>query len=107
MHTCPTGYKCGDSGVWSNTFTFKTIPKGTDWSPRLAVYGDMGAANAQSVPRLVNDIKNGLYDAILHVGDLAYDLDTVFTKESIKMLIKINIYFIGQRSGRGRVHAYP
>ena len=42
---------------------------GQDWSPRFAVYGDMGNENGQSIPRLQKDVEQGLYDAILHVGE--------------------------------------
>jgi hypothetical protein len=41
---------------------------GTDWSPRIALFGDLGYVNAQSVPRLINDSKKEMYDAIFHVG---------------------------------------
>ena len=51
--------------------------EGSDWSPRLAIYGDLGYDNAQSVPRLRADIDKGMYDAILHVGDFAYDMHDV------------------------------
>jgi hypothetical protein len=50
---------------------------GSDWSPRFAIFGDMGNINAQSLPRLEEDTLSGLYDAILHVGDFAYDMATV------------------------------
>jgi hypothetical protein len=49
---------------------------GTDWSPSLAVYGDLGNDNAQSLTRLQEEVQMGMYDAILHVGDFAYDMDT-------------------------------
>jgi len=54
---------------------------GNDWSPRFAVYGDLGNINAQSIPRLQEDVQKGLYDTILHVGDFAYDLDTVIINQ--------------------------
>ena len=55
-------------------FTFTTFPPGSDWSPRLLVYGDLGFVNAQSVPRITQEVKNGQVDAILHIGDFAYDM---------------------------------
>ena len=45
-----------------------TLNTGTSWSPRLAIYGDMGATNAQSLPRLINEAGAGKFDAILHIG---------------------------------------
>ena len=53
------------------------MPSGTDWSPRFAVFGDMGNTNAQSLPRLQEETMLGYYDAILHVGDFAYNMDDV------------------------------
>lgn len=68
-------YRCGslENGL-SEVFTFVAMKDGHDWSPRFAVYGDMGTENAQSLPRLKNDTMLGKYDAILHVGDFAYDM---------------------------------
>lgn len=37
----------------------------------------MGNENAQSLARLQEETQRGLYDVILHVGDFAYDMDTV------------------------------
>ena len=59
---------------WSTLFNFVTVPDSAEWSPRLAVYGDMGADNAQSLPRLQKEAQEGLYDAIFHIGDFGYDL---------------------------------
>ena len=51
-------------------------------SAQLLVVGDMGALNARCLPDLVGEVQGsggiggegGGYDALLHVGDLAYDL---------------------------------
>uniref|UniRef100_A0A2C9JIY6 Purple acid phosphatase n=1 Tax=Biomphalaria glabrata TaxID=6526 RepID=A0A2C9JIY6_BIOGL len=67
-------YMAGGPSGWSATYHFKTMPEGEDWSPSLAVFGDLGSENAQSLPRLKSDSAMGMYDAILHVGDFAYDL---------------------------------
>ncbi|CAG2106887.1 unnamed protein product, partial [Medioppia subpectinata] len=69
-------YHCGSDEGWSSVFTFSTLKAGTEWSPRLAVFGDMGAVNAQSFPRLEQDVRRHRYDAIIHVGDFAYDMDS-------------------------------
>ena len=53
---------------WSELFFFTAMQSGTDWSPRFAVYGDMGNVNAQSIPRLQDETERGHFDAILHVG---------------------------------------
>ncbi|XP_043193779.1 acid phosphatase type 7-like [Amphibalanus amphitrite] len=60
---------------WSEVFWFRAIPEGSDWSPRLAVVADMGT-NPSTLPFLVNDTREGMYDAVLHVGDFAYDMFT-------------------------------
>jgi len=50
---------------------------GTSWSPRIVVFGDMGNENAQSLPRLEQEAARNKFDAIIHNGDFAYDMDTV------------------------------
>lgn len=49
-------------------FAFNAIKSGEDWSPRLALYGDLGSVNAKSISYLQEDAQRGNYDAILHVG---------------------------------------
>ncbi len=61
-------YHCGSDDGWSAVYTFNSIRDGSDWSPRFAVFGDMGNVNAKSIPRLQKDVEKNLYDAILHVG---------------------------------------
>ena len=51
-----------------------TLNDGTNWSPRLAIYGDMGSTNAQSLIRLSNETDAGHIDAILHIGKPSYFL---------------------------------
>ena len=68
-------YKVGNHKEgYSEVFHFKSLPSGNDWKPSLAIYGDMGIKNEQSLPLLKEDVKKDLYDAIFHIGDLAYDL---------------------------------
>ncbi|CAB3360188.1 Hypothetical predicted protein [Cloeon dipterum] len=67
-------YHCGSDLGWSEIFTFTAMKNGTDWSPRFAIYGDMGNVNAQSLPRIQEETQKGHFDAILHVGDFAYDM---------------------------------
>ena len=70
-------YHCGSIDGWSSVFNFITIKNHQNWSPRLAFFGDMGNINAQSVSRLQEDVHKKMYDVILHVGDIAYDMDSV------------------------------
>jgi len=56
------------SGGWAN---------GRDY-PILSIYGDMGVAtNAhKTLPLLYRDAASGAMDVVLHIGDIAYDLQT-------------------------------
>ncbi|XP_022789430.1 acid phosphatase type 7-like [Stylophora pistillata] len=74
IHISATEYRCGGYDGWSSLFAFNALKSGEDWSPRIAFYGDMGTTNAKSISYLQEDAQNGKYDAILHVGDFAYDL---------------------------------
>ena len=67
-------YHCGSSLGWSPEFFFWTTPTDSNWSPSLAIFGDMGNENAQSLARLQEDTLRHMYDAIIHVGDFAYDM---------------------------------
>lgn len=66
-----------DNFGWSEVFWFTTMREGNDWSVRFAVYGDLGNVNGVSIPRLQQEVQRNHFDAILHVGDMAYDLHTV------------------------------
>lgn len=70
-------YHVGSPLGWSDLFWFKTLPSGSDWSPRFAIFGDMGNINAQSLPRLQKETQEGMYDMVIHVGDMAYNMDDV------------------------------
>lgn len=70
-------YHCGSQLGWSAEFWFNTAPEDdSGWGPSLAIFGDMGNENAQSLARLQEETQRGFYDAILHVGDFAYDMDS-------------------------------
>lgn len=70
-------YHCGSRYGWSNVFYMRTVPEDTtEWSPQIVIFGDMGNENAQSLSRLQEETERGLYDAAIHVGDFAYDMNT-------------------------------
>jgi hypothetical protein len=75
-------YHCGSELGWSSPFKFKAMENGTDWSPRLIMYGDLGNVNAQSLTRLQKESLHGAFDAIIHNGDFAYDMDSVSWRPS-------------------------
>jgi len=68
-------YSCGGNEGWSPVFSFKTVPAAAT-SLRVAIYGDLGVINARSLARLQHESHQGVYDAIVHVGDFAYNMDT-------------------------------
>ena len=73
-----------DGNRSSDSLSFALHPvAGQQWGggrdyPVVTIYGDMGvAANAhKSLPLLYNDVAQGKMDVILHVGDIAYDLQS-------------------------------
>ncbi|MBN3304980.1 acid phosphatase type 7 isoform X2 [Amia ocellicauda] len=67
-------YHCGSNYGWSEIFFFNAMKGGTSWSPRFALFGDMGNENPQSLARLQKETQLGMYDIILHIGDFAYDM---------------------------------
>ncbi|CAG2174604.1 unnamed protein product [Oppiella nova] len=69
-------YHCGSTDGWSPMFRFTAMRNGSDWSPRIAIFGDLGNENAQSIPRLQEEVQRGLYDTVFHIGDFAYDMDS-------------------------------
>lgn len=55
----------------------------------------MGNENAQSMARLQRDTEKGMYDAIIHVGDFAYDMnseDATVGDEFMKQIETIAAY---------------
>lgn len=70
-------YHCGSGKGWSDKFWFKTPSNDPDWIPHLAVFGDLGSENARSIPQLQEEAQRGMYDAVFHIGDFAYDMNWV------------------------------
>lgn len=64
---------------WQNKQVFTTMKSlsGTNAEKlSLAIYGDFGFANSQSLEKLIDFQLDNLYDMVLHIGDMAYNLDT-------------------------------
>ena len=61
-------YHCGGNDGWSSVFRFTALKDGVEWSPRIALYGDLGSVNAKSLSYLQQEVQRGHFDAILHVG---------------------------------------
>jgi len=59
----------------SAEYAFESMPLAGDPSSlQFAVFGDFGTENATSLPRLLKDTAAGLFDMVLHVGDIGYNL---------------------------------
>lgn len=61
-------YHCGSDLGWSAEYFFNVPRTDADWAPHIAIFGDMGNENAQSLPRLQRETQGGMYDAIIHVS---------------------------------------
>lgn len=62
-------YHCGsDDSGWSPLYWFTAMRNDSDFVVRMAVYGDMGKDNAQSMAHLQEETQRGHFDLILHVG---------------------------------------
>jgi len=68
-------YRVGSHRGWSSIIEMRTLPKGRDWSPSIALFGDMGTDNAVSLSYLQEEAEDGHFHAMIHVGDMAYDMD--------------------------------
>uniref|UniRef100_A0A1B0BP11 Purple acid phosphatase n=1 Tax=Glossina palpalis gambiensis TaxID=67801 RepID=A0A1B0BP11_9MUSC len=69
-------YYCGSDLGWSRKYWFCVPQKNENWSPSLAIYGDMGLTYAYSLPYLSDDVQNRMYNAVIHNGDFAYNLES-------------------------------
>lgn len=67
-------YHCGSDEGWSDVFYFTALNDSIHFSPKFALYGDLGNENPQSLARLQKETQQGMYDVILHIGDFAYDM---------------------------------
>ena len=79
----PTDYRCGSPANWSQVITLRTLGDQTS-SPTLAFYGDFGLENARSLPWLIDDVDQERFDAVLHAGDMAYNL---FNVSTLKLMV--------------------
>ncbi|XP_064610671.1 acid phosphatase type 7-like isoform X1 [Liolophura sinensis] len=57
------------------TYGFKVPKNDTNWSPKFLVYGDMGI-ESPIVRTLEKKIQSVEYTAVLHLGDIAYQLES-------------------------------
>uniref|UniRef100_A0A1A9ZD64 Purple acid phosphatase n=1 Tax=Glossina pallidipes TaxID=7398 RepID=A0A1A9ZD64_GLOPL len=69
-------YYCGSELGWSRKYWFCVPQRNESWSPSLAIYGDMGLTYAYSLPYLSDDVQNRMYNAVIHNGNFAYNLES-------------------------------
>jgi acid phosphatase type 7 len=69
-------YRCGSQLGWSPEFFFRLPSDQPTATVRLGIFGDMGNENAQSLAYLQQETQDGSFDALIHVGDFAYDMHT-------------------------------
>lgn len=72
MHVCVyfTVYHCGSEEGWSDILFFTALNESISFSPRFALFGDMGNENPQSLARLQKETQAEMYDVILHIGKI-------------------------------------
>lgn len=64
---------CDNTNDWSEVYSFRTYGN----QPLVyAVYGDFGISNDVSLSQLTEEVDNNMFDAVIHAGDFAYDLDS-------------------------------
>ncbi|TKR70396.1 hypothetical protein L596_022430 [Steinernema carpocapsae] len=88
-------YHVGSEFGWSSIFSFVGLKSRPDGGYRYAIYGDMGNINARSLGKLQELAQKRDYDVVLHVGDLAYNLDTyegTFGDEFMRQIEPIAAY---------------
>uniref|UniRef100_A0A914QEN2 Purple acid phosphatase n=1 Tax=Panagrolaimus davidi TaxID=227884 RepID=A0A914QEN2_9BILA len=67
-------YKVGTIEGWSGLFNFTTFPAGNDFKFRVCCFGDLAYRHGNIILDLFDAARNGWFDMIIHVGDIAYDL---------------------------------
>ena len=67
-------YRVGSKDSFSKVFFFDTLKSGSNWSPRVVIYGDFGYNNGRIQDHLKKQVSQSAFDVIAHIGDLAYDL---------------------------------
>lgn len=67
---------CNDGVIYSDFYQFfNTDFSQTNTTIKIALFGDLGLINGQSIPRLIEKVDKKEYNMIIHNGDFAYDLD--------------------------------
>uniref|UniRef100_A0A0N5BAV9 Purple acid phosphatase n=1 Tax=Strongyloides papillosus TaxID=174720 RepID=A0A0N5BAV9_STREA len=67
-------YKVGDDQTWSKIFYFHTFPEGTNYDVKFCIFGDMDTGKNSTIIALSKAVKTRECEIILHIGDIAYQL---------------------------------
>ncbi|CEF70596.1 Iron/zinc purple acid phosphatase-like protein [Strongyloides ratti] len=67
-------YKVGDGETWSKIFTFKTFPYGSNYGVKICIFGDLDTGVMYTVEKLRIAVERDICQMIIHVGDIAYNL---------------------------------
>lgn len=61
----------GDEEIYS----FRTLKRGSNWNPKLLIFGDLGFENSVCLPALIEEVRKDTYDVVIHAGDIGYDMN--------------------------------
>lgn len=62
----------GPNGAWSDVLSFTSLY--SSGLTKFAVFGDMGVYSYNNMGNMFDDMQSGLIDAIVHLGDHAYNI---------------------------------
>ena len=86
-------YRCGNNegDGWSSPIIFKTPPSPGSGSgseqTNLLIVGDLGVgSHALTLPNLIKDALSGEFSALIHAGDIAYDLGSLQGRNGMHFL---------------------
>ncbi|CAJ0957279.1 unnamed protein product, partial [Mesorhabditis belari] len=68
-------YHVGSQFGWSAIYEFTGLKERSEGGFKMAVFGDMGSQNARSLGKIQEMVQKGDVDMVLHVGDMAYDMN--------------------------------
>lgn len=84
----PSSYRCGSAhDSWSDTKQI-SLPflSPSSNSVKFLLVGDLGVLTSLTLPNLIADASTNEYSALLHVGDLAYDLHSLDGRRATQFL---------------------
>ena len=68
------------------------LQNGSDWSPRFAVYGDLGYVNGISIPLLAKETSSRNWDVVLHLGENVYPSVLVPSLSSVTLYCRHKVF---------------